>query len=190
MHSFSKRASEQEGPALDARVTGVKATLQRCTCVLAHLRSRIAAPSDLLVQAETAPDSEVEFEQLLLSAPNSSFVWVKYLAFLVSLGEMERARQLAERALATIHYRCGPAAAVCAAHWLLVLSAASHRAVVVGSVQPAAAQLLSCGRWGPLAARTRHVCVARSDPQLVCLLQLRLLIAARSRRSSTSGWPG
>ncbi|PRW55969.1 RNA binding rRNA processing [Chlorella sorokiniana] len=57
------------------------------------------------LEAETAPDSEVEFEQLLLSAPNSSFVWIKYLAFLVSLGEMERARQLAERALASIHYR-------------------------------------------------------------------------------------
>ncbi|KAI7838131.1 hypothetical protein COHA_008062 [Chlorella ohadii] len=57
------------------------------------------------LEGETAPDSEVEFEQLLLSSPNSSFVWVKYLAFMVSLGEMDRARQLAERALATIHYR-------------------------------------------------------------------------------------
>lgn len=124
------------------------------------------ATRPVLVQAETAPDSEVEFEQLLLSAPNSSFVWVKYLAFLVSLGEMDRARQLAERALAKIHYRCGPAAAGCAARWCLLLAAPSRGCMVMLKAEPPAAQLLSCGRWAPLAALTRHVCVAHSDPQL------------------------
>lgn len=112
------------------------------------------ATRPVLVQAETAPDSEVEFEQLLLSAPNSSFVWVKYLAFLVSLGEMDRARQLAERALATIHYRCGPAAAGCAARWCLLLAAPSRGCMVMLKAEPPAAQLLSCGRWAPLAALT------------------------------------
>jgi rRNA biogenesis protein RRP5 len=52
------------------------------------------------------PTSATEFEQLVLSTPNSSFVWVKYLAFLVSMGELEKARAVAERALQTIHYRC------------------------------------------------------------------------------------
>lgn len=65
-----------------------------------------AAPC-LRPQGEKAPGSAVEFEQLLLSAPNSSFVWIKYFAFLISTGELDHARELAERALQTIHYRCG-----------------------------------------------------------------------------------
>lgn len=42
----------------------------------------------------------------MLSAPNSSFVWIKYFAFLISLGELDKARTLADRALQTISYRC------------------------------------------------------------------------------------
>lgn len=58
------------------------------------------------LQGDTAPGSVAEYEQLVLSAPNSSYLWIKYFAFLISLGEMDKARSLAERALATIHYRC------------------------------------------------------------------------------------
>ena len=52
-----------------------------------------------------APTSSAEFEQLVMSSPNSSFVWIKYMAFLISLGELENARAVAERAIKTIHYR-------------------------------------------------------------------------------------
>ncbi|KAI3436621.1 hypothetical protein D9Q98_006038 [Chlorella vulgaris] len=54
---------------------------------------------------DAAPSSITEFEQLVLSAPNSSFVWIKYFAFLISLGELDKARTLADRALQTISYR-------------------------------------------------------------------------------------
>lgn len=56
-------------------------------------------------QGDAAPTSTTEYEQLVLSAPNASFVWIKYLAFLISLGELDKARALADRALQTIHYR-------------------------------------------------------------------------------------
>ena len=79
--------------------------MQASLCFGRPASVNVACTSFLPLQGEQAPDTEVEFEQLLLSAPNSSFLWVKYLAFLVSLGEMERARQLAQRALDTIHYR-------------------------------------------------------------------------------------
>ena len=42
----------------------------------------------------------------MLGAPNSSYAWIKYFAFLISLGDHDKARALAERALATINYRC------------------------------------------------------------------------------------
>lgn len=35
------------------------------------------------LQGDAAPASEQEFEQLLLASPNSSYVWIKYMAFLI-----------------------------------------------------------------------------------------------------------
>jgi len=40
-----------------------------------------------------------------MGSPNSSYLWIRYMAFLISLGETDRARSVAERALAAIHYR-------------------------------------------------------------------------------------
>lgn len=58
------------------------------------------------LEGGAAPTSVTEFEQLVMTSPNASYVWVKYLAFLISLGELEKARALADRALSTINYRC------------------------------------------------------------------------------------
>uniref|UniRef100_A0A383V4G5 S1 motif domain-containing protein n=1 Tax=Tetradesmus obliquus TaxID=3088 RepID=A0A383V4G5_TETOB len=51
---------------------------------------------------DAAPESAAGYEQQLLSEPNSSFLWVKYMAFQLKLGEIDAARQVAERALKTI----------------------------------------------------------------------------------------
>ncbi|KAJ4893416.1 RNA binding [Raphanus sativus] len=52
-----------------------------------------------------APESADEFEKLVRSSPNSSFVWIKYMAFMLSLADIEKARSIAERALRTINIR-------------------------------------------------------------------------------------
>ena len=70
-------------------------------CDVKHCRVLLAA------QGESAPTSVAEFEALVLSSGDSSFVWVKYMAFLVSLGDVEKARALGHRALGVINYRCG-----------------------------------------------------------------------------------
>ena len=57
------------------------------------------------LEGATAPTSSSEYEQLVMSSPNSSFVWIKYMAFLISLGEVDTARAVAERAIQTINYR-------------------------------------------------------------------------------------
>ena len=44
-----------------------------------------------------APESADEFEKLVRSSPNSSFVWIKYMAFMLSLADIEKARSIAER---------------------------------------------------------------------------------------------
>ncbi|KAL1204733.1 rRNA biogenesis protein RRP5 [Cardamine amara subsp. amara] len=51
------------------------------------------------------PESADEFEKLVRSSPNSSFVWIKYMAFMLSLADIEKARSIAERALRTINIR-------------------------------------------------------------------------------------
>ncbi|WOL03965.1 rRNA biogenesis protein RRP5 [Canna indica] len=51
------------------------------------------------------PRTEDEFEKLVRSSPNSSFVWIKYMAYMLSLADVEKARSIAERALRTINIR-------------------------------------------------------------------------------------
>ncbi|XP_060194089.1 rRNA biogenesis protein RRP5 isoform X2 [Lycium barbarum] len=63
----------------------------------------IAAEERLL--EKDIPRDEDEFEKLVRSSPNSSFVWIKYMAFVLSLADVEKARSIAERALRTINVR-------------------------------------------------------------------------------------
>lgn len=43
------------------------------------------------------PRTEDEFEKLVRRSPNSSFVWIKYMAYMLSLADVEKARSTAER---------------------------------------------------------------------------------------------
>lgn len=52
-----------------------------------------------------SPQSASDFERLLLSQPNASLLWLKYMAFYLSLSDPTQAREIAERALSTIHIR-------------------------------------------------------------------------------------
>jgi len=52
---------------------------------------------------QNRPRSVADFERHLLSEPNNSVLWIEYMAFQIELGEVDRAREIAERALNTIH---------------------------------------------------------------------------------------
>ncbi|KAF2126331.1 nucleic acid-binding protein [Dothidotthia symphoricarpi CBS 119687] len=51
------------------------------------------------------PQSVADYERLLLGQPNSAELWVRYMVFQRELNEIEKARQIARRALATINPR-------------------------------------------------------------------------------------
>jgi rRNA biogenesis protein RRP5 len=51
------------------------------------------------------PQSVADFERLLLGQPNSAELWVRYMVFQRELNEIEKARQIARRALATMNSR-------------------------------------------------------------------------------------
>jgi ribosomal protein S1/tetratricopeptide (TPR) repeat protein len=65
----------------------------------------IRAAEQKRLEGGQAPDSVDEYEQLVRASPNSSFVWIKYMAFLLSIADVEKARAIAERALQTINFR-------------------------------------------------------------------------------------
>lgn len=48
------------------------------------------------------PQSVADYERLLLGDPDSSLLWLKYMAFQLELGEVDKARQIAERAIRSI----------------------------------------------------------------------------------------
>ncbi|AAS53937.2 AFR566Cp [Eremothecium gossypii ATCC 10895] len=69
-------------------------------------KKRHAAVIDRTVDINTkAPESVGDFERLIMGNPNSSVIWMNYMAFQLQLSEVEKARELAERALKTISFR-------------------------------------------------------------------------------------
>jgi len=57
------------------------------------------------LDTDAQPESAEDYERLLVQDPNSSMVWIKYMAFQISLTEIDAARALAERALKAISFR-------------------------------------------------------------------------------------
>ena len=69
-------------------------------------RRRKQVELDLTADMQTrAPESNADFERLLLGSPNSSYLWIQYMSFQIQLSETEKAREVAQRALKTINFR-------------------------------------------------------------------------------------
>ncbi|XP_052773378.1 protein RRP5 homolog [Mya arenaria] len=51
------------------------------------------------------PETSDDFDRLVLQSPNSSLVWLRYMAFHLESTEIDKARSVAERALKTISFR-------------------------------------------------------------------------------------
>lgn len=51
------------------------------------------------------PHSTADFERLLMGQPNSSILWLSYMAFQLQSSEVDKAREIAERAIKTINIR-------------------------------------------------------------------------------------
>ncbi|KAI8090037.1 uncharacterized protein BX664DRAFT_281445 [Halteromyces radiatus] len=52
-----------------------------------------------------APQSIGDFERLVVGSPNSSYLWINYMAYQLQLSEIGKARAIGERALKTINFR-------------------------------------------------------------------------------------
>ena len=65
-----------------------------------RLESRLASG-----EAERNPETKEDYERLVLAQPGSSMAWIRFMAWQLSLSEVDSARRVAERALAAIPYR-------------------------------------------------------------------------------------
>ncbi|KAG0275224.1 rRNA biogenesis protein rrp5 [Linnemannia exigua] len=52
-----------------------------------------------------APQVSSDYERLLLGSPNSSYLWINYMAFQLQLSEINKAREIGQRALKSISFR-------------------------------------------------------------------------------------
>ena len=69
-------------------------------------RKRKQIEQDLTADMHTkTPESNADFERLLLGSPDSSYLWVQYMSFQLQISEVDKAREIAKRALKTINFR-------------------------------------------------------------------------------------
>jgi len=61
-----------------------------------YREKQIRAAEERLLE-EDVPRTTDEFEKLIRSSPNSSFIWINYMDFMISMADVEKARSIAER---------------------------------------------------------------------------------------------
>ena len=82
-------------------------------------RKKGEVPEDLTAELDANhPQSIADFERLLLGQPNSSNLWLSYMAHQLEHGEIEKARAVAERAVKTINHQSRDSAADAMDAWI------------------------------------------------------------------------
>lgn len=66
---------------------------------------RIRKVEDELAEGDIDPHTPDQFERALMKDRNSSFMWIKYMAFHLETAETEKARAVAKKAIASINFR-------------------------------------------------------------------------------------
>ncbi|OXB58266.1 hypothetical protein ASZ78_010460 [Callipepla squamata] len=96
----SSESEEEENPQPKKKQTKKEKELekQKKEKELCKLEAALMDPS-------RQPQSADDFDRLVLSSPNSSILWLQYMAFHLQATEIEKARAVAERALKTICFR-------------------------------------------------------------------------------------
>ncbi|PTD10847.1 rRNA biogenesis protein rrp5 [Fusarium culmorum] len=91
---FDEPESESEEQAKDAEKPKKKR------------RTRDEVQIDRTAELDTnGPQTSSDYERLLLGQPDSSELWIAYLAFQMQVAELSKAREVAERAIKTINIR-------------------------------------------------------------------------------------
>ncbi|RXW22586.1 hypothetical protein EST38_g3267 [Candolleomyces aberdarensis] len=69
-------------------------------------KKRKEIEKDLTADMHTkTPETNSDFERLLLGSPNSSYLWIQYMSFQLQISEVDKAREIGRRAVKTISFR-------------------------------------------------------------------------------------
>lgn len=66
---------------------------------------RIRSIEEEMENPDVEPRTPDQFERALLKDRNSSFMWIKYMAFYLETAEIDKARAIAKKAIASINFR-------------------------------------------------------------------------------------
>ncbi|KAJ2041176.1 rRNA biogenesis protein rrp5 [Coemansia sp. S3946] len=92
----SDESSDEEDKAHDGKKKKKNAKRSRMERIAQDVTAELS---------EQAPTRTTDFERLIVGSPNSSFVWLQFMAFYLGQSEVDQARAVAERALKTISPR-------------------------------------------------------------------------------------
>ena len=68
-------------------------------------KKRKEIEEDLTAELHTRmPESNADFERILLGSPDSSYVWIQYMSFQLQISEIDKAREIGRRAFKTINF--------------------------------------------------------------------------------------
>ncbi|XP_034155929.2 protein RRP5 homolog [Pangasianodon hypophthalmus] len=99
-NAYESSDDEQEDHSKTAKKSRREAEMERKEAEL-----RLSKLEAELMEPSARPESAEAFERLLLSSPDSSLLWLQYMAFQLQATQIEQARAVAERALKTISFR-------------------------------------------------------------------------------------
>ena len=99
--SFEDEQAEQDKSFVEEEVVDEEIVLKKKS----KKEREIEQEQLLLKQPKETPECQEDFEKLLLGSPNNSYLWVRYMAYQIKLGDIQKARQVAEKALSTISHR-------------------------------------------------------------------------------------
>jgi rRNA biogenesis protein RRP5 len=69
-------------------------------------KKRKEIEKDLTADMHTkTPETNSDFERLLLGSPNSSYLWIQYMSFQLQISEVDKAREIGRRAVKNISFR-------------------------------------------------------------------------------------
>ncbi|CAO1631798.1 unnamed protein product [Sympodiomycopsis kandeliae] len=98
--------SDSDDESSDEETTGGKRKASSLKKPKAKRGRKLDIEEDLTADlANKAPESSADFERMLLSSPNSSYLWIQFMSFQLQLADVEQAREVARRALKVINYR-------------------------------------------------------------------------------------
>ncbi|EDV53875.1 protein RRP5 homolog [Drosophila erecta] len=107
----SKETSSDEDEELNAAETQKNAAKKKRLSAKEKAKAEVKEEQRLreIEERNADPKARLEtidqYERLVIAQPNNSISWLKYIAFLLSNTEIEKARDLARRAISTISFR-------------------------------------------------------------------------------------